>query len=168
MNGSGHLVRIVNRLGTSEINFYYDSKDKLDYIIDSVGRRIEFTYNEDGFITSISGAGKTVRYYYDEDLQELTKVVDGGLHETRYSYTRQNLYMGARTVSLLSIVTNVLSQNWVGLFLNLLPVERSDEVYYLNSVTTPFGGEYKITYTKYYGIRYGEVFAGYSIMGYEF
>lgn len=128
---------------------------------------IEFSYDGD-FIASISGAGKTVRYYYDDDLQELTKVVDGGLHETRYTYTRENLRMGAKTVSLLSIVTNILSQNWVGLFTSLLPVERSDEVYYLDSVTTPFGGKYQLTYTKYNAIRYGEVFAGYSIMGYEF
>ncbi len=168
MDGSGRLVRIVNRLGTSEINFYYDHKDRVDYIIDSVGRRIDFSYDKDNFITSISGAGKTVRYYYDDDLQELERVVDGGIHETRYRYTREKLHMGAKTVSLVSIVTNILSQNWVGLFVSLLPVERSDEVYYLDSVTTPFDGEYKITYTKYNAVRYGEVFAGYSIMGYEF
>jgi hypothetical protein len=167
MNGSGRLVRIVNRLGTSEITFYYKNNNKLDYIIDSVGRRIEFSY-KDSFISSISGGGKTVQYFYDNSLQELKRVIDGGLHETKYSYTREKLRMGSQTVSLVSIVTNILSQNWVGLFVNLLPVERSDEVYYLDSVTTPFDGEYKITYTKYNAIRYGEVFAGYSIMGYEF
>ncbi len=52
--------------------------------------------------------------------------------------------------------------------MSLLPTERSDEVYYLDKVTTPFSGEYVIKYDKYNGIRYNELFDGYSIMAYEF
>ena len=169
MDGSGRITKIVNRLGTSEIKFYYNSSNKLDYIMDSVNRKIQFTY-QGKFISSISGAGKTVNYYYNGDLQELERVVDGGIQETKYHYTREELHMGSQTVSLISIVTNLLSgpAGWVSLFLSLLPAERTDEVYYLDNVTTPFNGEYQITYSKYDGIRYGKVFTGFSIMGYEF
>ena len=155
MNGSGKLLRIVNRLGTSEINLSYRGDGKLSYIIDSVGRKINFTYNGN-FIDSISGGGKTVSYSYDNN--ELVAVNDAGLQTTKYNYEKHSLTTSTQTISALSIVETICQfanpAAWVALIVGMLPNERSDDVYYLSNVYTPFQGEYRITYQEFTGYRY--------------
>lgn len=166
MSSDGKLQQVVNRLKTSEIKFNYRSDGKLDHIIDSVGRRIQFSYSGK-FISTISGAGKTVNYSYN-DLQELETVNEGGIHQTRYGYVKHTLESGAQTFNLASMVMNFYTGNWVGLISSLLPSQREDDVYYLSSVKTPFSGEYRIIYSKYDAKRYSSVFGGYSVIWYEF
>ncbi|MCL6591946.1 MAG: hypothetical protein K6U80_18605, partial [Firmicutes bacterium] len=166
MNGDGHLLRIVNRLGASEITFHYQSDGKkIDYILDSVGRKIQFSYSGD-MISSITAAGKTVTYSYNND--ELAAVNDGGIWQTRYNYGAYTIKSGSQTVSAVNIITSILTQNWIGLIAGLLPSNREDTVYYLTSVTTPFGGEYRFEYTSYAAMRYATGFLSISTMWYEF
>lgn len=165
MNSKGKLDRIVNRLNTSEIQFIYREDDKLDYILDSVGRKIKFNYNGK-LISSISAAGKTVSYNYNNG--ELIKVNDGGIHETKYDYARHKLRIGNQTISAVSIITSILTQQWINLIVSLLPYEREYEVYYLSNVTTPFGGQYKITYTEYDAKIYKCEDLTYTIIWYQF
>lgn len=171
MNGDGKLQRIVNRLGSSEINFIYNSSDKLDYILDSVGRKIVFSYDGD-MIKTIIAAGKTVTYSYEND--ELTKVNDGGMQTTKYGYVKHSLSMSTQTISLMSIVTTICQfynpMAWISLIVGLLPDSRSDEVYYLSNVYTPFDGEYRFTYTVFTGRRYSLDSTGttISLLWYQF
>ncbi|HBE77563.1 MAG TPA: hypothetical protein DDW65_07230, partial [Firmicutes bacterium] len=171
IDGEGRLQRIVNRLGSSEIHFAYKNSDKLDYILDSAGRKILFTYDGD-LIRTITAAGKTVTYSYGND--ELTRVDDGGMQTTRYGYVKHSLSMATQTISLMSIVTTICQfynpMAWISLIVGLLPDSRSDEVYYLSNVYTPFDGEYRFTYDIFKGRRYATDPTGttLSIMWYEF
>lgn len=170
MDGAGLIKRIVNRLGTSEITFRYNGK-KLEYIMDSVGRKIQFTYSGK-FIRAISGAGKTVTYGYDSH-DELVSVNDGGLHETKYGYSRYKLSSGSATVKLVDIITSIfIPANWVVVLGSLIPDDRQTEVYYLTQVVTPFKGEYRFTYQKQECVRYGDFGSGLSlsigVMWFEF
>ena len=155
MNDSGKLLRIVNRLATSEINLTYRGDGKLSYIIDSVGRKIDFTYNGN-FIDSITGGGKTVSYSYDNS--ELVAVNDAGLQTTKYNYEKHSLTTSTQTISAVNIAMTICQfanpAAWVALFVGMLPNERSDDVYYLSNVDTPFQGEYRMTYQEFTGYRY--------------
>lgn len=165
MDGDGRLQRVVNRFGNSENKFYYRSDKKLDYIIDTVGRRIQFTYSGN-LIRSISAAGKTISYSYAND--ELVEVNDGGLHVTKYDYVQDYLRSGSQSISFIGIVLSIYCPwNWISVAYGLIPNERSDEVYFLSRVTTPFEGEYRISYSKYGAMRYASMNLGYAVMWYE-
>ena len=151
MNKDGLLTRIVNRLGTSEIYFTYNGKN-IDHIIDSTGRRIDFTYSGK-MISSITAAGRTVYYNYNND--ELTEVNDGGIQKTKYGYAEYGLKSAASTLSLLDIIIACFEPSqWISIIMGLIPIERVDSVYYLSEVATPFGGKYKIDYTTYRAHQY--------------
>jgi RHS repeat-associated protein len=151
MNKDGLLTRIVNRLGTSEINFTYNGKN-IDHIIDSTGRRIDFTYSGK-MISSITAAGRTVNYSYNND--ELTEVNDAGMQKTKYGYREYGLKSAASTLSLVDIVIACFEPTeWINIIMGMIPFEREDKVYYLAEVTTPFGGQYTINYTTYRANHY--------------
>ena len=169
LDGFGKLQRIVNRLGNSEIDFTYRSDGKLDYIIDSVGRKIQFTY-EGNFIRTITGAGRTVTYSYGND--ELISVNDAGLQTTSYGYERFELKSGYQSFSLTSFLNFFTPAGPLGFFLSvaqgLIPHERTDEVYYLTSVTTPFEGQYRMEYTKYSAMQYSSDLLTVAVAWYQF
>jgi RHS repeat-associated protein len=168
MNGDGKITRVVNRLGNGEINFSYRDDGKLDHIIDSVGRQIDFTY-EGNFIHSISGGGKTVTYSYDND--ELAKVNDGGLQETKYDYQEYTLNSGYRSFSGLSAVLSFVEGGPYGLIVYiisaLVPNNTSADVCLLSNITTPFQGQHQFVYNTHKAMVYSSQFLGFSIAWYE-
>jgi RHS repeat-associated protein len=165
MDGDGRLQRIVNRLGTSEIKFYYQGKN-IDYILDSTGRRIDFNYNG-RMIESITAAGKTVTYHYAND--ELAWVDNGGTQRTQYGYEKYTINTASSTLSAIQIISAIVDPiGWVNVIMGLIPFGRADSVYYLSDIETPFGGKYRLDYTKYDAVRYCAKDLTYSVVWYDF
>ena len=165
MDGDGRLQRIMNRLGTSEIKFYYQGKN-IDYILDSTGRRIDFNYNG-RMIESITAAGKTVTYHYAND--ELAWVDNGGAQRTQYGYEKYTINTASSTLSAVQIISAIVDPiGWVNVIMGLIPFGRADSVYYLSDIETPFGGKYRLDYTKYDAVRYCAKDLTYSVVWYDF
>ncbi|MEJ6950752.1 RHS repeat-associated core domain-containing protein [Natronospora cellulosivora (SeqCode)] len=91
-NGNGMITEIIDRTGENRIKFEYKGRE-IDYIIDSLGRKIEFKYRE-GKIEKIKQEDRVYRYEYDND--RLTKVIDPEGRETEYVYTSNTVTRGSR------------------------------------------------------------------------
>ena len=86
------LVSITNRAG-HKIEFCHDTNARLEYLIDSGGRRIQFEWSREGRITAITGphpddAGRRIdlvvyAYSYDGDLVEVRNALG---HPEKYRY----------------------------------------------------------------------------------
>ncbi len=166
MDGEGRLLRVVNRLGSAQITFSYNGK-QIDYITDSVGRKIDFTYTGN-MIASIKGAGKTVTYQYEND--ELKWADNGGVQRTNYGYKAYTMESASSSISAVSIIQAIMTgpAGWISLVVGMIPFGRSDTVYYLTDVTTPFGGKYTFEYTKYDAVHYLAQDLAYSVIWYDF
>ncbi|WP_041715169.1 polymorphic toxin-type HINT domain-containing protein [Acetivibrio clariflavus] len=79
------LIRLEDRVGNA-LRIIYDSKGQIDYVIDDVGRKLDFTFNANGKVESIEDplTNRSVKYNYSNGL--LTKVIDSELKETTYEY----------------------------------------------------------------------------------
>ncbi|MCK4258344.1 MAG: hypothetical protein KAX49_05165, partial [Halanaerobiales bacterium] len=64
-DGEGKILSIVDQTGNNKIEFFYNDK-KLDKILDTIGREIDFKYNEKGKIENITSSEINYRYEYDE------------------------------------------------------------------------------------------------------
>ena len=89
-NTARRIAQIIDRTGKNKITFNY-SDSKIDYIIDSIGRKIDFTYVENK-IKKITVGQKTYSYQYDGG--KLDKVTDPAGRETEYTYTTKKYTNG--------------------------------------------------------------------------
>jgi len=79
-----NIKTITNSNGT--LNLYYDINDRLDYYDDYFGNRIDYSYDNNGNVLSITYPGnKTVNYTYDAN-NRMKDVTDWNSNKTRYDY----------------------------------------------------------------------------------
>ena len=65
---------------------------RLTQITDTAGRAIDFAYTAEGRLSTITHAGRTIRYSYDAGGSgDLLQVTDALANITKYSYTKHNL-----------------------------------------------------------------------------
>lgn len=89
-NADQRVTEIIDRTGQNKISFYY-SGSRVNYIIDSIGRRIDFSYS-DNKLVKISIGQQSYTYSYSGD--RLTKVIDPEGRETKYIYNTKKYTNG--------------------------------------------------------------------------
>ncbi|MFP4662229.1 MAG: discoidin domain-containing protein, partial [Halanaerobiales bacterium] len=89
-NADRRIEKIIDRTGQNKISFYY-SGSRIDYIIDSIGRRVDFSYSS-GRISRISTGEQSYTYNYDGD--KLNEVLDSVGRKTEYIYDTKNYTNG--------------------------------------------------------------------------
>ena len=97
----GCLLAIVDRNGNA-IEFYYRPDNKIDYAIDTMGRRITFTHNDTtGLLESVTDHdGRTISYTYQNDRlwevrSPLVELEEGGtpvVLTTTYTYLNNSAF----------------------------------------------------------------------------
>ncbi len=85
-DNSGSLTRITDRNGNTHIVEYADGKPA--YIEDNFGRRLDFSYNTDGFLDYIDTPAGRFSYTYNQG--NLTSVTNPGMTGITYLYNDTN------------------------------------------------------------------------------
>ena len=100
-DGDGKLLSIESRSGSYQlISISYTSEDKVDVVMDQQGRSLQFAYNADGLVESVTlPSGTVLQYQYSKPSsvpahvgwrQQLVKVIREDLSERIYHYEDQN------------------------------------------------------------------------------
>ncbi|MEQ8765564.1 MAG: DUF6531 domain-containing protein, partial [Planctomycetota bacterium] len=76
-------TRDYNRLTVT----YVSSSDKIDFILDTLGRTIDFAYDGSNYLTQVSYNSAAVATYLYDTNNDLTKVAKPGSSTTKYEYT---------------------------------------------------------------------------------
>ena len=80
----GLFTERYNASGTLLYSMQYNKKDQLERLADNLGNQLFFTYNNDGFVTSIKSPVGFSTYQYTD--QNLVESVDAGKNNYRFEY----------------------------------------------------------------------------------
>ena len=122
MDKLGRTKQIIDSSGLNTINLHYRNL-KLDYIEDSMGRRIRFAYDHQHLIPRISkiwvendhpGYNREVTYTLNGRIPLLDKVNDIGARQWKYDYNSRFLFSGGISVKVnyLSLLGDIIASHF--------------------------------------------------------
>lgn len=171
MDALGRTKKIIDPSGLNTITFHYNGKE-LDYIEDSVGRKVRFEYETHCLIPRIKKIwvendpyNRTIRYKL-ESPGFLMEAVDAGGRVSKYDYDLKLLLGGTAgcTINFLDIVgkliANLTGFGWLtGVFGHDIVLHgnfQAQVVCALEEMTAPGQGYTKLDYTQE-SIMYGKI-----------